>query len=66
MIYDTAGNQIWEPIICRECNSTGGCDMCRLSKWKFDFNKSFNDKHKKLFHDDEIGKETFVFVVGAI
>lgn len=49
MMYDTAGNEIYEPGNC-DCGFTGGCEKCNPANYKTDKSVTFSlsSNHKNL------------------
>ena len=53
MKYDTAGNQIYEPLFNCDCGLTGGCEKCNMSDF---ISQSARDVLKEI---EPISKEDY-------
>lgn len=59
MLYDTAGNRIYEPIQTCNCGLTGGCSNCRPSFIGSITDKEAKDMKEKLARWKERFNEDF-------
>ena len=52
-MIDTAGNKISNEFKPCDCGLTGGCDYCKIRKWKEGFDIDIKERNKRFFPPEE-------------